>query len=119
MTPFRPEIAGDQLAFLRNSLSALNTYAATQRSSPDERIRLAIIADVTDALFDLASVWDWAGYERAEPAIECLDRLSEHESGAPELIEELKTELFEVVARLQATGNDAAESTSDAYKRPE
>ena len=119
MTPFRPEIAGDQLAFLRNSLSALNTYAATQRSSPDERTRLAIIADVTDALFEMANVWDWAGYERAEPAVECLDRLSEHETGAPELIEELKTELSEVVARLQGVDDDAAESTSEGEDRPE
>jgi hypothetical protein len=104
---FKPDISGDQVAFLRDTLSAVADYAGTAYSRPEPLERLSFIAKTADAVSDLANTWDWNGYENADAAQECLETLSDLALGAPDLLAPVIEQLEAVLERLVAASPDS------------
>ena len=104
MADYRPDISGDQVSFLRETLSAISTYAATLYSKPSPEARLSLVAQTADAVSDLAYAWDWGGYDNADVAKDCLVTLQELDAEAPELVSPIVEQLNAVIARLDNQG---------------
>ena len=98
---YRPDIYSDQLAFIREALSHIGTYAATRYGTPPADERLLLIASAADTVSDLAFAWDWGGYDNVEVSQGCFETLRDLEEHSPELISPLLPLLKSVIERLK------------------